>query len=185
MRPHRPAILVLLVAVLAGCGRAPKTFDSLSVRPTATVPAARAGFQPLERRPLRNPPSLLLAARARREWNETVVWNAVAVAASERGSIGTSSFDPNRTGAATDLPPDYVIDRESGGDYGAYNPTGCGGRGCAGRYQFDPTTWDAQAVAMGRPDLVGHAFDASPADQDAVARFTWNNGAGCSHWAAC
>lgn len=81
--------------------------------------------------------------------------------------------------------PGYICHRESRGDPNAYNPTGCSGRGCYGKYQFDPNTWDAVARDMGRPDLVGNAAGASEADQDAVAAHLWDGGNGCSHWAAC
>lgn len=85
-----------------------------------------------------------------------------------------------------DLPPCKVKQRESGGNYQAQNPRGCSGRGCWGAWQFDPRTWDGVARRMGRSDLVGVRPDlASPADQDAVARAAWANGAGCAHWAAC
>lgn len=83
-----------------------------------------------------------------------------------------------------DLPPCYVMLRESSGDPTAVNPTGCSGHGCYGKWQFDPTTWDAVARRIGRFDLVGRYLP--PAlDQDAIARALWANGAGCGHWAAC
>lgn len=76
------------------------------------------------------------------------------------------------------LPPCDVKRRESGGNYQAYNPTGCGGRSCGGAWQFDPRTWNGYG---------GYEFaqDAPPEVQDAKARELWANGAGCSHWAAC
>ncbi len=83
-----------------------------------------------------------------------------------------------------DLPPCYVMQRESGGQANAVNPTGCGGRGCYGLWQFDPTTWDSTANAMGRPDLVGNYLP-SVDDQNAVARFLYAGGAGAGHWACC
>lgn len=80
--------------------------------------------------------------------------------------------------------PDYICQRESGFDPYAVNSTGCSGRGCYGKYQFDPITWDNVARQMGRGDLVGNYLP-SEADQDAVAAYLWAGGAGCSHWAAC
>lgn len=80
--------------------------------------------------------------------------------------------------------PQHVCDQESGGDPMAYNPTGCGGRGCYGKYQFDPTTWDSVVSQMGRTDLIGNYLP-DEATQDAVAAFLWAGGAGCSHWSAC
>lgn len=82
--------------------------------------------------------------------------------------------------------PAYICQRESGGSPTAVNPTGCGGRGCYGKYQFDPITWNNAARMAGRPDLVGVLpSNVSEADQDQVAAALWAGGAGCSHWAAC
>lgn len=71
-----------------------------------------------------------------------------------------------------DLPPCWVMHRESGpsGSITAYNPTGCSGRGCYGKWQCDPRTCDGTGTE---------------AEQDAEARRVWDNGRGCSHWAAC
>lgn len=77
-----------------------------------------------------------------------------------------------------DLPPCWVLERESGGDPNAVNPTGCGGYTCGGLWQFDPRTWDGYA---------GYAYaqDAPWEVQNEKARALWAGGAGCSHWAAC
>lgn len=66
----------------------------------------------------------------------------------------------------------------------AVNPTGCGGEGCYGKYQFAASTWNSVVVQMGRPDLVGNYLP-DEATQDAVATFLWAGGAGCGNWAAC
>lgn len=77
-----------------------------------------------------------------------------------------------------DLPPCWVLQRESGGNPTAVNPDGCGGYSCGGLWQFDPRTWDGYGG-------FAYAQDA-PADvQNAKARQLWAGGAGCSHWAAC
>lgn len=58
-----------------------------------------------------------------------------------------------------------VKQRESGGDYGAYNPSGS-----AGAYQMLPSTSNTVAEWMGRPDLISVSANYwSPADQDAGA----------------
>lgn len=69
-----------------------------------------------------------------------------------------------------DLPPCWVMMRESRGDPGAHNPTGCNGRGCYGKWQFDPRTGDGTGTE---------------AEQDAEARRVWDGGRGCQHWNAC
>lgn len=44
-----------------------------------------------------------------------------------------------------------------------------------GAWQFLQSTWDSNAAAMGRPDLVGQVPNGvSPADQDAVAAFLYS-----------
>lgn len=73
-----------------------------------------------------------------------------------------------------DLPPCWVLRRESGGDPNAYNPTGCyeapGRVGCRGKWQCSTSTCSGTG---------------SEAEQDAEARRVWDHGRGCSHWAAC
>lgn len=87
-----------------------------------------------------------------------------------------------------DLPPCWVLARESHGDLRALNPRGCGGLGCFGKWQFDPRTW---LGCWGR-DCAGLTYqgyaraDLAPESvQDDRARELWNHGAGCHHWAAC
>lgn len=77
-----------------------------------------------------------------------------------------------------DYPPCWVAERESHGDYTAVNPTGCDGRTCGGKWQFDPLTWGG---------FGGYEFaqDAPPQLQDEKAKELWNGGKGCGHWAAC
>lgn len=79
-----------------------------------------------------------------------------------------------------DLPPCSVVLHESAtaGLYSAYNPSGCGGAGCYGKWQFSGE-W---AGKLGLP------FDlstATPEQQDNAARILWAGGAGCSNWDAC
>jgi hypothetical protein len=132
-------------------------------------------------------------------WNRAV-WVA-AVERAEREAAERAAAERDRAGrqpapaavpeqttgrCGGDLPPCWVQARESGGRPDAVNASGCGGRGCFGRWQFDPRTWDATAARAGRPDLIGVRPDhASAADQDLLAAVLWDGGHGCSHWAAC
>lgn len=77
-----------------------------------------------------------------------------------------------------DLPPCWVLWRESKGNPTAVNPRGCSGRSCGGLWQFDPRTW-AGFGGYARAEL------APPDVQNAKARALWAGGRGCSHWAAC
>lgn len=79
-------------------------------------------------------------------------------------------FAANTGRCGGDLPPCWVMMRESGGDINAYNPDGCSGRGCFGKWQCDPRTCDGTGTEE---------------EQDAEARRVWDNGRGCAHWNAC
>lgn len=74
--------------------------------------------------------------------------------------------------------PAYISQRESRCTYTALNPSGAGGA-----YQLMPSTADALARRMGRPDLVGRNPSTwAPADQDAAAALLWNGGLGACNW---
>lgn len=98
---------------------------------------------------------------------------APRVGTSVSGSWPTSLYP-----CGGDLPPCWVAQRESGGNYSAVNWSGCGGRSCGGKWQFDPLTWAGYGGYY-------YAQDAPPEVQDAKARLVWAGGAGCSHWNAC
>ena len=76
------------------------------------------------------------------------------------------------------LPSCSVMQAESGGNPNLVYPAGCGGRGCYGKWQFDPRT--SQSLGYDRP-----MNEYPESVQDEAARRLWANGAGCSHWAAC
>lgn len=110
-------------------------------------------------------------------WNETIRANEEAEARKKqvppktqtRKSIQSSpKIGSGRCGG--NLPPCSVMMRESGGNIHAYNPTGCGGRGCYGKWQCDPRSCNGTGTE---------------AEQDAEAAQLWNGGAGCGNWAAC
>lgn len=75
-----------------------------------------------------------------------------------------------RTGTGS-MPPDYIKQCESGGNYSAVNSNGH-----YGAWQFSQGTWNSVG-GTGRPD------QASPAEQDYRASILWDNGAGAGHWA--
>ena len=73
-----------------------------------------------------------------------------------------------------DLPPCYVMWRESRGDITAQNPHST----ASGKWQFLDSTWagyGGYAKARYAPEKV----------QDDKARLLWAGGRGCSHWSAC
>jgi len=71
--------------------------------------------------------------------------------------------------------PQYICDRESGGDPTVYNHQGSG---ASGKYQFMPRTWNGYGG-------YANAADAPEWVQDEKAAELWAGGAGCSHWSAC
>ncbi len=73
-----------------------------------------------------------------------------------------------------DLPPCYVMWRESRGDIHAQNPRST----ASGKWQFLDSTW----AGFGG---VRKARYADERTQDTKARLLWNHGRGCSHWNAC
>jgi hypothetical protein len=88
-----------------------------------------------------------------------------------------------------DLPPCYVLKRESGGDLriwngGCYAPYGyrgtspCGTSSASGKWQFVRGTWNGYGGYVNAADAPAHL-------QNAKARELWAGGRGCSHWAAC
>jgi hypothetical protein len=85
------------------------------------------------------------------------------------GGAGNAAIasDPSQLGAFLAA----IRQHESGGNYQEHGGIG-GAAGATGAYQFMQGTWDGYAREMGRADLVGRApWQASPADQDAVAGF--------------
>lgn len=118
-------------------------------------------------------------------WNDTALWNdtvaqnnaaeaarqATARRAARHATASHSSAASYGSGACGgNLPPCWVMMRESGGNIHAYNPTGCGGEGCNGKWQCDPRSCNGTG---------------SEAEQDASAAALWDGGRGCSNWNAC
>ncbi|MEX2255537.1 MAG: hypothetical protein WEC34_08865 [Acidimicrobiia bacterium] len=87
-----------------------------------------------------------------------------------------SSGGSARGGGSTRCGDDFAcfrectLDIESDGNYGATSPGGT----YRGAWQFDQATWNSNAAASGRPDLVGvDPATAAPGDQDQIAHDTW------------
>ncbi len=115
-------------------------------------------------------------------WNNTVHWNnAVRRNLALHRHTATHAAAPapapaiRATGACGgDLPPCYVMMRESRGSLTARNPHST----ASGKWQFVDGTW----AGFGG---YAHAYLAPESVQDARARQVWANGAGCAAWVAC
>lgn len=87
---------------------------------------------------------------------------------SHRGGGGPARYGTGACGG--NLPPCWVMMKESGGNINAYNPTGCDGNGCTGKWQCNPNTCSGTGTEE---------------EQDAEAAALWDGGKGCWRWAAC
>ena len=98
----------------------------------------------------------------------TARWYAGATANLLLQQQAAAARSPRRSSSGgSGNPLDCIKHRESRGQYDVVNPSS----GAAGAYQFMPGTWNTNAVAAGRPDLVGvNPAAASAADQDAMAQ---------------
>lgn len=126
------------------------------------------------------------------EWNKAVARNEALRQAEEakrqtprlrevqRAASGGGSYHGNPAGSVNgypcggDLPPCYVLQRESRGNPGAENPVSS----ASGLWQFIDGTWNGFGG-------YSHASDAPPDVQNEKARQTWAGGAGAGHWACC
>ena len=82
--------------------------------------------------------------------------------------------EPSTGRCGGDLPPCYVMMRESGGNIRARNPSSS----ASGKWQFIRSTWAGYGG-------YAEAYLAPESVQDAKARALWAGGAGCGHWNAC
>jgi hypothetical protein len=88
----------------------------------------------------------------------------------ERASDGFSR-GKGRTAPVGDLPALLALirDHESGGNYSAYNASGCEGYGCGGAYQLHAAYAPTWAARAGYPGMGSNAATWPAAIQDAVA----------------
>lgn len=97
-----------------------------------------------------------------------------AVVVDYPASSYNTTGDINGYPCGGDLPPCFVLARESGGNPEAQNPSST----ASGLWQFLDSTW----AGFGGYSKARYA----PVDvQNEKAMELWNGGAGCHHWSAC
>lgn len=116
------------------------------------------------------------------EWREGERREQERLADLARSSATSSDAGGRITGVAPAygcniILPDSIVQRESGGNCNAYNPTGCGGRGCLGYAQVDQGHF--AAVSPWNGNVAGTCYGLS---YDECVERLWNGGAGVGHW---
>jgi hypothetical protein len=77
----------------------------------------------------------------------------------------------------------FIRSHESGGNYSAYNGSGCEGYGCGGAYQLHARYASSWASSAGYPGLSSNAANWSPSTQDAVAKWLfYSTNPDGAHW---
>lgn len=100
--------------------------------------------------------------------------NDARQAREERSGNPARGGEPSSGRCGGNLPPCYVMNRESGGSLTAENPVST----ASGKWQFLDSTWAGYGG-------YSHASQAPESVQDARAAELWASGSGCSHWSAC
>ena len=119
-------------------------------------------------------------AEARREAADQAQQEVTSVVASP--SPGTSSKPTTPSGGMPAL-LQAIRSHESGGNYSAYNASGCEGYGCGGAYQLHAAYASEWAARAGYPGLSGQAQTWAPATQDAVAlHLFYSTNPDGAHW---
>lgn len=102
---------------------------------------------------------------------------AAAAAAQRRNRTSSSSSPRYATECGNTALPDRIVYRESRGNCDAYNPSGCGGRGCIGYAQIDQGHF--QARSPWNPNVPGSCYGLS---YNECVEKLWAGGNGSSHW---
>lgn len=147
--------------------------------PTGIKPAPTTGMVYIEGKWYTRAEAAKIAAFAKayqahlvRMWVATYNYNKWMAWALAKERAAAAAYPHGLCGG--DLPPCYVMKRESGGSLTAQNPHST----ASGKWQFLDSTWagyGGYAKARYAPEKI----------QDAKARQLWAGGRGCGHWGAC
>lgn len=116
--------------------------------------------------------AIFTAVLEQRRYDEQQQARVAAAVEHYSGTKNLSTPSSGRCGG--NLPPCYVMNRESGGSLTAQNPTST----ASGKWQFLDSTWNGYGG-------YSSAAEAPESVQDAKAIEVWAGGAGCSNWSAC
>lgn len=178
-------LLLLALFLLAGCASAPNEVDTTPISQTTQPPVSSVTEVP--KTTIQEPsttvaPTTATTATPTTETTYVAPYVPPTTLYVPPPAPPASTAPPVGTAGSGCVIPQYICQRESGGNYGAVNPSS----GAGGLYQIMPSTWNAVAGQIGRPDLIGTPPQyAAPSDQDAIATALWAGGNGCSHWSAC
>ena len=115
--------------------------------------------------------TLLRTIARQRALEEAAARKAAAEEAAKRRAQRAQAPAPSSGRCGGDLPPCCVMQRESGGNIHAQNPTSS----ASGKWQFVDGTWNGYGG-------YSSAAQAPESVQDAKARELWAGGAGAGHW---
>ena len=118
----------------------------------------------------------------RRAEAERLEAERIEAAQQSRAAQAPAAFSAVRPGCEGDWPiPAWIVQRESGCNYGAVNRTGCSGYSCVGAYQFDLRHWIAREA--GGWGGCAHLGDWTvPEHQDACAVQMSRGGTNLAPW---
>jgi hypothetical protein len=122
--------------------------------------------------------------REERQAERAAAREAAEAAQEESTSVVASGGDTRNT-TTNGLPPllQTIRSHESGGNYSAYNASGCEGYGCGGAYQLHAAYASEWAARAGYPGLSGQAQTWPAATQDAVAlHLFYSTNPDGAHW---
>lgn len=169
-------LLALCIAFLTDTETPPASGNPL-VAPTAASPSALVGDRDralsASRSNLRTTPPIPPGGVVRSQTPPAPNQDAASRAETQSPSVAPAG---KRGLGAGGLPPLLLLirDHESGGNYQAFNPTGCEGYGCGGAYQLHAKYAAGWAAEAGYPGMSSQAQTWPPQIQDAVALFKFN-----------
>jgi hypothetical protein len=122
-------------------------------------------------------------ARAERQAARAAEREAEAEAATRAATRESSGGATSQSGGSLPELLLFIRSQESGGNYSAYNGSGCEGYGCGGAYQLHAKYASGWASSAGYPGLSSNAADWPASTQDSVAKWLfYSTNPDGAHW---